>query len=276
MYLNSLSACLRSLKHSRRSIAFRLAIWYSILFPLSSLLALCMAYFLLSSYVNHKDAEIIQAKLDEYASLYQTGGSPALSKEIDTENEVDGKNQFFVHVVAPPGNTLFLRAPKAGVTYDHRTNGRWIDQEISGGGHGLEMRSTRLRDGSLLYVGKGTENRQKLLGHFRYIFAGVTIPLILIGFAGGACIAFRALSPIRNLIYTVRSIELGTIQARVPVSGKNDEFEELAFLFNRMLAKIEALINGMRDSLDNVAHDLRTPLTRLRFIAEAALEAEAE
>ena len=81
MYLNSLSACLRSLKHSRRSIAFRLAIWYSILFPLSSLLALCMAYFLLSSYVNHKDAEIIQAKLDEYASLYQTGGSPALARK---------------------------------------------------------------------------------------------------------------------------------------------------------------------------------------------------
>ncbi|MGO9557152.1 MAG: ATP-binding protein [Syntrophobacteraceae bacterium] len=276
MYLSPLSAFLKSLRHTRWSIAFRLAVWYSILFPLSSVLAFGMAYFLLTSYANQKDVKIIQAKLDEYASLYQTGGSAALRKEIESENKVDGKDRFFVHIVGPGGDTLFLGAPQAGVTYGNGTNERWADKEIAGGGHGLEMRSARLQDGSLLYVGKSTQNRRELLRHFRYIFAGVMIPLILIGVAGGAFFAFRALRPMRNLIDTVRSIELGTIHARIPVSGKNDEFAEMAFLFNRMLAKIEALINGMRDSLDNVAHDLRTPLTRLRIIAEAALEAEAE
>ncbi len=276
MYLSSLSAWLNPFKHTRWSIAFRLAVWYSVLFPLNALLAFGMAYFLLSSYANYKDVKILQAKLDEYASLYQTGGSPALLKEIESENKVDEKDEFFVHIVGLEGNTLFLRAPKAGVTHGYGTNERRADREISGDGHGLEMRSTRLRDGSLLYVGKSTQNRRQLLRHFRYVFAGVMIPLILIGLAGGAGFAFRALRPMRKLINTVRSIELGTIHARIPVSGKNDEFEEMAFLFNRMLAKIEALINGMRDSLDNVAHDLRTPLTRLRFIAEAALQADTE
>lgn len=75
----------------------------------------------------------------------------------------------------------------------------------------------------------------------------------------------------RDIITTVKSIELGKMDSRVPRTWNNDELDELAGLFNQMLEKIENLINAMKESLDNTAHDLRTPLTRLRNIAEAAL-----
>jgi signal transduction histidine kinase len=95
--------------------------------------------------------------------------------------------------------------------------------------------------------------------------------LILFGFAGGAFLAFRALKPIRNLVDTVRSIKAGRLDARVPSLQTRDELEELVTLFNGMLERIEILIRAMKGSLDNIAHDLRTPMTRLRGMAERAL-----
>ena len=104
---------------------------------------------------------------------------------------------------------------------------------------------------------------------------GVMIPMILISLAGGAFLAFRALRPIRDLIQTTQSIvNTGKMDARVPIGRTGDELDELTGLFNRMLERIESLIKGMREALDNVAHDLRTPMTRLRGIAETTLQSD--
>ena len=98
--------------------------------------------------------------------------------------------------------------------------------------------------------------------------------MILIGALSGIFLAARWLRPIKHLTSTVRSIsETGRMSARVITSGSGDEMDELGSLFNQMLVRIESLINGMRESLDNIAHDLRTPMTRLRAMAENALEA---
>ena len=98
------------------------------------------------------------------------------------------------------------------------------------------------------------------------------IPLMIIGLIGGALLAYNTLRPIRNLIQTVRAIVAGNMDARVPSYRTADELDELVILFNEMLTKIETLIRGMEDTLDHVAHDLRTPMTRMRIRAEMALQ----
>uniref|UniRef100_UPI0040495B30 HAMP domain-containing sensor histidine kinase n=1 Tax=Desulfobacca sp. TaxID=2067990 RepID=UPI0040495B30 len=107
---------------------------------------------------------------------------------------------------------------------------------------------------------------------FYRVALGVVIPIILLSL-GGQFLAGRALRPIRHLVHTVCTITAtGKMEARTPVGPSGDELDELAQLFNQMLDRITGLLNGMPQTLDNVAHDLRTPITRMRCIAEAALQ----
>jgi signal transduction histidine kinase len=96
---------------------------------------------------------------------------------------------------------------------------------------------------------------------------------MLVGVLGGALLTRSTMQPLRQLAAVVETIlRTGRFEARVPVAGTGDPLDRLGALFNAMLDRIVSLVAGMRGSLDNVAHDLRTPMTRLRSIAERALE----
>ena len=88
--------------------------------------------------------------------------------------------------------------------------------------------------------------------------------------------ANRALAPLRDLSRVVAKVEAGGFDTRVPMPPTQDELHDLATQFNHMIGRIEALVAGMRGTLDNVAHDLRTPLMRLRLSVESALQHEGD
>jgi signal transduction histidine kinase len=139
------------------------------------------------------------------------------------------------------------------------------------------MASVRLRDGTLVQVGKSTEAREDLLTRFRAALGIVTLSIVVIAIGGGLLATQSAVAPIRTLIHAAtRIIRTGRTDARVPAAGTNDAIDELTALFNAMLDKVEGLVDAMRGALDNVSHDLRTPLTRLRGTAEMALAAEPD
>jgi signal transduction histidine kinase len=271
---------LRSLRNLRKTVGFRLTVWYSGIFILSSLLLFGLAYFLISSSISKQDHEAIQLKLKKLSALFESGGMEFLEREITIEKKFEEKTPFFIRVAGQGNRTLLLIIPYQWAEFDIKklaktisnTHITWTRLRGKKNKIVLKVASIRLSNDYVLQVGKNTEDRERILKHFREIFAAVMIPLILLGFTGGTFLAFRALRPIRHLITTIRSIGTGRMAVRVPSPQTGDELEELVGLFNDMVEKIEALINGMRDSLDNVAHDLRTPMTRLRGFAEMALQ----
>lgn len=274
---------LARIKHLLKTTGFRLALWYSLIFISSSLLLFALLYFPLRSAIMEKDRNTILAKLNEYTLQEEQSGLQAMLAEIRLEEDHNLQAGFFVRVVDPTDQSLIITLPPewrdlaGGFSPMFRSGGGaddWVIFPAKERGDALEIVSRRLKSGYLLQIGRGSGERQKILEYFGEVFAGIMFPMIIFGFAGGFFLAFRSLRPVRDLIQVVRSIDTGKMDARVPLRHTGDELDELGRLFNTMLEKIELLLTGMRAALDNVAHDLRTPVTRLRAGIETALQSE--
>jgi signal transduction histidine kinase len=270
-----------SRKRFHKTLGFRLTFWYSSIFILSSLtLSIVSFAFVFSSMRDHR--KTIQLQLAQYRSIADAGGVQAIENIVNQQGRPSQRRSFFVRVIAPGDETLFLSNPRLWQEFDIRrvdwqTEGEWQYFTSTRDATLLEVTSARLANNQLLQVGKRIQDREEILENFRDTLLATMIPMILIGLGGGAFVAFRALRPIRALIHATRSIvETGRMDLRVPESNHQDELDELVLLFNSMLERIERLVKGMKDALDNVAHDLRTPMARLRGTAEMCLEAPAK
>ena len=268
---------LRFPERFHRTLAFRLTFWYSAIFILSSLTFSVVSYlFVFSTVRDNRSA--IETQLTKYQVLIASRGVGALEDRIQMQRVPSRRRTYFVRVVDSSNTTLFLSHPWLWAKFDltpplgEALEGRWQYYTSRRDGDLLEVASARLTNGDLLQVGKSIQDREEVLERFRETLLATIVPMVFIGVAGGAFLAFRALRPVRHLSAVTRSIvDTGRFDARVSDNGTGDELNELVVLFNRMLARIEKLIDGMKDALDNVAHDLRTPLTRLRGTAEQAL-----
>ena len=267
------------LKRFSRTVGFRIALWHSTAFIVGAALVFGVAYFFLRHSIDEQTEDAIDFRLTQFEAEYGRGGKEAVVGLCKLRL---GRAQkaFFVRLADPQNNTLFLRDPEDWAEFHPQVlASQRIDEmlpwtELSGlEGSILRIATKKMGDNSILQVGKTLEARTELLERFRSAMFIIAALVILAGVLGGASSAFRALRPVHALTATVGSIlDTRKFDARVPSRGTGDEIDELVQCFNVMLGKIDLLIRGMRDSLDNVAHDLRTPMTRLRIIANKAVE----
>jgi len=241
---------------SRRPGAFslRLGIWYALVFLAGGLALLGLTYALLASSLRDRDRELVAASLEQYVGQYRRGGLEALSESVSTDRLAARTEGMVVRLTGASGQAVFASIP-----------GSWEAL-------GFEVASVRLPDGTLFEVGKSSEARADILARFRAGAALAFGAVVLLALSGAALATRSALLPLRRLTAVLEGIvHTGRVSTRVEVRGGGDALDDLGRLANEMLDRIESLIAGMRDSLDNVAHDLRTPLQRLRARAEGAL-----
>ena len=273
------------LDSARKTIGFKLLFWYSAIFIASSLVLIFFTYFSIRYSIKRNDHKLIQSEMEDYIADFRLGGISRLDRALGEIKfkDVTSTDLFLVRLANSRDATLFQSIPQRWPAPDLKQLGkdvgkkdaRWSNIPSNGVRNTYEVLSKPLSRDLILQVGILTVNAIELMAHFRAVFMQIMIPIFMIGFIGGLFLTFRTLRPIRYLVNTTRLIiDTGEINARVPEGGSNDELKELSRLFNTMLEKIENLVKGMREGLDNVAHDLRTPITRIRGGAEMALRTE--
>ncbi len=265
-------------RSSRRpqALGLRIAAWYAAVFAASIAAFVVVTYLLLATSLQQRDREIVVDTLRAYADEYARGGLRAVAAAVDREQRSGRRERLFVRLVAYNGEAVFMTLPPEWGPFavdrlgDPGTD--WTTAPSADRPSQLEVVSARMPDGVVLQVGKSTESRDDLLDRFRRVLVIVTGVVLMTGLAGGLVLTRSAMQPVRRLAEVVRTIiATGRTDVRVDAERNGDPLDELGVLVNAMLERITRLVETTQASLDNVAHDLRTPLARLRGRAEQAL-----
>ena len=251
---------------------------YFLLFFISTIVLFCFSIFLLDTGISKMERERISAKVDSYVDVADEKGVAALASELRRQHGYNKASNIFAHLTDATGVTIWLTVPKQ---LDDLPSSYFLPPDIINLEgwqfydlpiqNDLDVFSHSFDDGTKLFVGRTTERQELLVENLRDIFFFIVLGIILFGAGGGAALAYQVLRPVRNLTKTVKEVSRGDMACRVPVSQSKGELDELAELVNNMLQRIETLVIAMRDALDNLGHDLRTPLTRMKTKIERTL-----
>jgi signal transduction histidine kinase len=237
-----------------------------------------LGYFALNTrrLITEQITETVDTEITGLSEQYRLGGIRRLVIVVDVRARRPGSSLYLVTTFtgeALAGNVTALAPGILDNPGWTETAYRRLDESEppEHPDHHALVRVFQLPGGFRLLVGRDLEERERLyhiiLGAGRWSIAIV----IVLGLAGGLFVTRRVLRRVDAMTETTRSIMAGDLGERLPVAGTGDELDRLAENLNVMLERIEALMHGLKEVSDNIAHDLKTPLTRLRNRTEQAL-----
>jgi signal transduction histidine kinase len=256
-----------------RTTAFRLTLVYLFLFALFA--ASLLAYFAWNTrrLITEQITTTVNAEVGEIGDIYLRRGLRGLAGAIGNRALRPGANLYLVTTPsgqAIAGNVGSLAPGVMGTSGWSETAYRRLDDQDTGD-HRALVRVTEMPNGFRLLIGRDLEERRRLFGIVANAAQWSILVVVVLGIGGGIFVARRVLRRIDAMTGTTRRIMAGDLSGRLPVGRSGDELDRLAENLNAMLERIEALMTGLKEVSDNIAHDLKTPLTRLRNRAEEAL-----
>jgi signal transduction histidine kinase len=256
-----------------RTTAFRLTLVYLLLFALFA--ASLLGYFAWNTrrLITEQITTTVNAEASEISDIYNRRGLRGLVFTVDSRALRPGANLYLVTTPAGQaiaGNVGSLAPGVMGTQGWSETAYRRLEDQDNTD-HRALVNVTQLSGGFRLLIGRDLEERRRLFGIVAKAAQWSILVVVVLGIAGGIFVARRVLQRIDAMTGTTRRIMAGDLSGRLPVGRSGDELDRLAENLNAMLERIEALMAGLKEVSDNIAHDLKTPLTRLRNRAEEAL-----
>jgi heavy metal sensor kinase len=268
----------RKLINTRHSLAFRLTLWYAGIFLVTSFVAFLFFYFLITTVIRERTDQDLLEEVRALASIRKARGIQAALRQAALEAQAAGEKKIFFRFLYPTGITF----SSSNMTY-------WRDIGIKRNAlkrlledeqpvfdtikspdrrHQIRVLYSLVGRSVILQIGQSMENYTRFIEVFRKIFITTMAILFLLAAGVGWFMARRALAGVETVTQTARRISNGNLQERVPVKKREDEIDQLAQTFNQMLDRIQTLVTGTKEMSDNIAHDLKSPITRIRGMSE--------
>jgi hypothetical protein len=256
-----------------RTTAFQLTLVYLLIFIVFA--ASLLGYFALNTrrLITEQITTTVNTEINGLSEQYAQGGIRRLVIVVDLRSRRPGSSLYLVTTATGEGLAGNVGSLEPGVL-DHpgwlETNYRRLEAP-EGNDHRALVQIVQLPGGFRLLVGRDLDERERLFGIIANAGQWSIALVIVLGLVGGFFVSRRVLSRVDAMTDTAQTIMAGDLTGRLPVAGTGDEFDRLALHVNAMLERIEALMIGLKEVSDNIAHDLKTPLTRLRNRCEQAL-----
>jgi signal transduction histidine kinase len=250
-----------------RSGAFRLALLFVVIFAVGAIMLVAAVNVAVSRYASETTASALVDESTLLRGEAQVRGRDALAQLIVRREKLVHAHQFLYLLLDPAGRQVAGELPVAAVKVGWGEVGAAEPAEPDDPSDGQDVVRTygvRLADGSHLVVGRDTSNLDELADWLRLvtIWSGVGVTVLALG--GGLLIASVFLRRLEGVNGSLQDIMGGRLEQRVPPIGMGEEFDRLSRNLNLMLDRNQALMEGLRQVTTDIAHDLRTPLSRLR------------
>jgi signal transduction histidine kinase len=261
-----------------RTTAFKLTLVYLVVFALFAVFLLGYFAFNTRRLITEQITQTVDVEVQGLSDQYHEGGIRRLVLIIEARSRRPGSSLYLVTTPTGEGLAGNVGSLPQGVMTTQgwsETVYRRIDESDTSELHRALVRVYHLPGGFRMLVGRDLEERDRIFDVVLDAGKWSAAIVVILGLGGGFFVARRVLRRVDAMTDTTRTIMGGDLSGRLPVAGTGDELDRLAENLNAMLERIEALMHGLKEVSDNIAHDLKTPLTRVRNRAEEALRMRA-
>ena len=272
---------LKKINSIRHTLAFRLTLWYAGIFTLTSCVAFLFFYFLITSVIRDRTDQDLLGEARTLSSILKVQGMKAVRRQIIFEAQAAGEKKIFFRLLSLDGqefsssNMSYWRDIGVGKAAIEQLIGEnrpvFNTVRLPDRQHNIRVLYAIVGHNIILQLGQSMENYIGFIEAFRKIFVTTMASLFIFAALIGWFMARRALAGVEAVTRPARQISETSLKERVPVKKYQDEIDQLAITFNQMLDRIQTLVTGIREMSDNIAHDLKSPITRIRGISEVSL-----
>ncbi len=268
-----------------RKVTFKLTLLHLILFTTTSLIIFILIHLSLTSALRARTDRSLRDERREFESLYVKHGLKELQSEFTNEARSNGSGAWFYALLSPDHKILASSDlnPWKGIDLKpgfintfHEGEEFFKTRRHPGSEHKVRILYKVFKGGNILQVGHSLRDNDEILEEVERILGYGFVAILMLGTLLGWLISRRAMSGVERVTEIATHIDRSELSRRVPAGSEGQEIEDLARAFNSMLDRIQSLVRDLKEVTNNVAHDLRSPLTRIRGMAENVLLAPTD